>query len=185
MLKWIENNIELFDIVDKKDNIIKVWLNEKELHLNNDITRVVTTYIFDKNWYFYIAQRSPKKIIDPLKYEAPSHWRVNSWESYEIASKRETIEELWVKLTKSEEVSHYYTSFNTNIWLRQHYKKLFVWYIEDSINFCTKEIYNIKKFNNINDFFNFYKNNIELFSDAIKYDIEYLEKYYLKENDNL
>ena len=88
------------------------------------------------------------------------------------------MEELWVELVKLEKISHYYTSFDTNVWLRQHFKKLFIWYIEDDINICVDEIYNIKKFNNINDFFDFYKKNTGLFSDAIKYDIEYLEKFF-------
>jgi len=63
MLKWIENEKELFDVVDKNDHILRIWLKESELHLNDDITRVVTTYVFDKNWCFYTAQRSPKKIL--------------------------------------------------------------------------------------------------------------------------
>jgi hypothetical protein len=107
MLKWVENEKELFNIVDKNDHILRIWLKESELHLHDDITRVVTTYIFDKNWYFYIVQRSPEKNVDPLKYEAPSHWRMNSWESYELASKREIKEELWVWLVKLDKISHH------------------------------------------------------------------------------
>jgi 8-oxo-dGTP pyrophosphatase MutT (NUDIX family) len=54
----------------------------------------VTTYVFDNLGRVYIAQRSPSKAVDPMKYEAPSHGRVSSGESYEDAAKRETFEEL-------------------------------------------------------------------------------------------
>jgi len=178
MLKWITNTIELFDIVDKDDNIIKIWIKEENLHINNDITRVVTTYIFNNNWWVYIARRSPNKVVDPLKYEAASHWKVNSWETYDIASKRETMEEVWVNLIKLIEVAHYYVSFNTNVWIRQHYKKLFIWYIDEEINIDKTEIYSIKYFKNINEYFKFYNENHTLFSEAIQYDLDYLKKYF-------
>ena len=178
MLTSVENNIELFDKVDKNDVIIEVWLKESELHINDDITRVVTTYVFTPQWKLYIAQRSPEKVVDPLKYEAPSHGRVNSGETYEDAAKRETMEELWIDVNDLEEVKHYYTSFNTNVWLRQHYKKLFIGKIFQEPIMNEIEIYNIKSFDNISDFLYFYDNNTDLFSDAIWYDLNFLRKYF-------
>ncbi|MCA9352385.1 hypothetical protein KC866_03270 [Patescibacteria group bacterium] len=71
---------ELFDVVDKDDNVIKIGLQKDELHVNDDITRIVTIYVTDGNGSVYIAQRSPHKEIDPLKFEAPAHGRVNSGE---------------------------------------------------------------------------------------------------------
>lgn len=59
---------ERFDVVDLNDDIIKTWCLESELHSSNDITRVVTMYISDKNGKYYIAQRSPDKRVDPLKF---------------------------------------------------------------------------------------------------------------------
>jgi len=178
MLKSVINDYELFDIVDKNDNVIQVWLKESELHLNDDITRVVTTYIFDENWRVYIAQRSPEKIADPLKFEAPSHWRVNSWELYDQAARRETMEELWVDLVDLEEVNHYYVSFDTNVWLRQHYKKLFIWNIKSDIKINKQEIYKIESFDDIHAFFDFFEKNVDLFSSAIWYDLMHLKKHF-------
>jgi 8-oxo-dGTP pyrophosphatase MutT (NUDIX family) len=114
-----------------------------------------------------------------MKYEAPSHGRVSSGESYEDAAKRETFEELWIELTSMEEISYYYTSFDTNVWLRQHYKKLFVWHTDQEINANKWEIYEVKSFRNIFNFFNFYLENTDLFMTSVKYDIDYLKDHYL------
>jgi len=98
MLHWIINKKELFDIVDSDDKIIKVWLLESELHINDDITRVATAFVYDIHGFFLVWQRSELKKVDPLKLEAPAHGRVNSWETYEEAIKRETFEELWANI---------------------------------------------------------------------------------------
>ncbi len=178
MLQWVENIHEKFDIVDKEDNVIQIGVAEDQIHLNNDITRVATVYVFDHAGKFYIAQRSPNKIVDPLKYEAPSHGRVNSGESYEHAIIRETEEELWVTLVKYEEIDHFYFSFDSNVGKRQHYKKLFIGYIEDNIHFDPVEIHTMKVFNNIQDFFDFYENNWDVFSNACAFDVPRLKSHF-------
>lgn len=179
MLQWVENIHEVFDIVDMEDNVIREGISENDIHINDDITRVTTAYIFDTSGKLYIAQRSPNKVVDPLTYEAPAHGRVNSWESYEEAIVRETQEELWVKLVKHEEIAHFYFSFDSNVGKRQHYKKLFIGYIEDEINFDTNEIHAMKIFDSIQDFFSFYENNLDLFSNACEYDVSRLKAYFI------
>jgi isopentenyldiphosphate isomerase len=178
MLDWIVNDVELFDIVDKNDVVINSWLKEDELHINDDITRVVTTFVFDEKWQFLIWQRSNNKIVDPGKFEAPAHGRVNSGEWYEIAAQREVYEELWVKLKTYEVVDHYYTSFDSNIWIRQHFKKLLVWKISWDVKFCEKEMLWVKYFKSENTFFEYYENNKWEFSDALEIDVIKLKNYF-------
>ncbi len=180
MLHWVVNETELFDIVDRDDNVIKVWVREDELHINDDITRVATAYLHDKEGRFYIAQRSENKKVDPLKYEATAHWRVNSWETYEEAIKREAKEEVNLDNIIFKEVWDYYTSFDSNVWKRQHYKKLFVWEFDQEIKFDKTEIHAIKIFDNIDSFLDFYNNNPDLFSLAVWYDLEFIKKYFKK-----
>ncbi|MCH2188858.1 NUDIX hydrolase [Candidatus Gracilibacteria bacterium] len=169
---------EIFDIVDKNDQVIQYGVAENDLHVNDDITRVTTAYITDAQGRFYIAQRSPNKKVDPLKYEAPAHGRVQSRESYEDAICRETLEELGVKLDSFEEIGHFYLSFESNVGIRQHYKKLFIGKISEGIKIDPTEIHAIKSFDSIVDFFDFYETQTHLFSDAIAYDIQYLKDFF-------
>jgi isopentenyldiphosphate isomerase len=169
---------ELFDIVDKEDNIIKKSVEEKDLHINNDITRVVTIYVFDKDNNFSISQRVASKKVDPLKFEAPAHGRVNTGEDYETAARRETLEELNVHLEKIVEISHHYLSFNTNVGIRQHFKKLYIGYTKEDIKKNSNEINDMKSFQSVEEFFSFYKNNKSLFSNAVELDICKLKSYF-------
>lgn len=171
---------ETYDIVDRDDNIIKTGILEEELHVNNDIMRVVTIHISDAQGRYYIAQRSPDKKIDPLKFEAPAHGRVNSWEEYETAAHREVFEELGVSELELKEIGYYYVSFHTNVWIRQYWKKLYIsrcealWYIDRS------EIYDIKSFNSLEKLMEYYENNTDKFSNAIALDIPYIKEYLSK-----
>lgn len=171
---------ERFDTVDKNDWIIATWFLESELHVNNDITRVVTIHIQDASWKYYIAQRSPDKKVDPLKFEAPAHGRVNSWEEYETAARRETLEELWITELKLQEIGHFYFSFDSNVWIRQHWKKLYIWKCETIWKIDPNEIYALKSFENLKTLIDYYESNIGEFSNWVKFDIPHLKNYLSK-----
>jgi len=178
MLQWVQNTQETFDVVDKEDGVIRTWLTEEELHINDDITRVVTAYVFDAQGRVYVAQRSPEKVVDPLKYEAPAHGRVNSWESYEDAIVREAKEELWIDVESVQEIAHFYFAFDSNVGIRQHYKKLFIAHTSQEITVNETEIYKIRSFDTIEEYFAFYDSNIELFSNACEFDLSRMKMFF-------
>jgi len=170
---------ELFDVVDEHDNI-KTGLQKDELHVNDDITRIVTIYVTDGNGSVYIAQRSPQKEIDPLKFEAPAHGRVNSGEEYDDAAHREALEELGVTLHELIPIDRYYTVFHTNVGIRQHFKKLYIGKTKDDLVVEEREIHSIKDFQSFEELFNFFENNSDLFSNAIAVDMEKLKDFLQK-----
>jgi len=175
--------MELFDVVDENDNIIKTGLREDELHVNNDITRVVTIYIYDREGKFRISQRVATKKVDPLKFEAPAHGRVSSGEEYLEAAKREIKEELGVEPYSILEVAKFKTKFDTNIGIRQHRDALYIAFVKDEIKYNREEINSIKEFDSYEEYREYYSNHLEEFSDAIKFGINELDKFFSsKEN---
>lgn len=169
---------ERFDRVDKNDEVIQEWLLESEIHPNDDITRVVTIYLCDAQGRYYLAQRSPNKKIDPLTFEAPTHGRVSSGESYEHALIRETEEELYVKLIDFTEIAHYYYAFQTNIGHRQHWKKLYIWSCEKIESYNTEEIYQLKQFESIEKLVEYYETHLDRFSPAVTFDMQHIKNYF-------
>ena len=168
---------ERFDAVNKNDEILETGFLESELHVNDDITRVVTIHISDASGKYYIAQRSPNKKIDPLKYEAPAHWRVNSWEDYVTAAKRETLEELGIQELELEEIAHFYFSFDSNVWIRQHWKTLYIWKCKAIWEIDTTEVHALKSFENLESLIEYYEAHTGEFSKAVAFDIPHLKKY--------
>lgn len=171
--------LERFDIVDKNDQVIQEWLLKEELHVNNDITRVVTIHISDAQGRYYIAQRSPDKKIDPLKFEAPAHGRVSSWEDYKHAAKREVQEELGIGEIELQEIGHFYMEFDSNMWIRRHWEKLYIWRCEVIWEYSRDEIYSLKSFNSLSELLVYYHENTHEFSNAAAFSIPYIEKYSL------
>ncbi|MDA9129399.1 NUDIX domain-containing protein [Candidatus Gracilibacteria bacterium] len=168
---------ERFDIVDINDTVIKTGLLESELHVNNDITRVVTIHIQDSEGNYYTAQRSPNKQIDPLKFEASAHGRVNSGEDYEIAARREVLEEMGVRDIELQEIAHFYMSFDSNVGIRQHWKKLYIGKCKKLGKIEKSEIYALKKFESLEKLLEYFSENTEKFSNAVAFDIPYLENF--------
>lgn len=171
---------ERYDIVDKDDNILQKGLLKEELHINDDITRVVTIYVCDSQWRYHIAQRSPNRKIDPLSLGSSAHGKVNSGENYETAARRETHEELGIEEVSLEELAHFYYSFNTAVWIRQHWKKLYIWKCEELWEIDTNEIYSMKSFDNLEQLLEFYEANSEKFSGAVAFDIPYIKTFISK-----
>jgi isopentenyldiphosphate isomerase len=171
---------ETFDIVNENDEIIRESILKGELHTNNDITRIVTIYVLTKDNKVVIAQRVASKEVDPLKFEGPAHGRVNSGEDYDTAAHREVLEELGVKLKELIPIEKYYTSFNSNVGIRQHFKKLYIAKTTEEINYEKREIETLKYFDSFDHLFNFFDENSALFSEAIALDMEKLKKYQTK-----
>ncbi len=171
-------NEEYFDVVDKNDVVIKKGLTKEELHVNNDITRVVTLHLFNRDRKMVVAQRVATKKVDPLKFEAPAHGRVSSGEGYDDAVIRETKEELGVSLDSFIPIDHFYFSFDSNVGVRQHFKKLYLGFTRDEINFDPNEIKGLETFSSFEDFLVFYEENTEDFSGAVDHDIIRLKKFF-------
>lgn len=172
---------ERYDVVNRQDEVIKTGLLKNELHVNNDITRIVTIYVLDKDNRVYIAQRLANKEVDPMKFEAPAHGRVNSGEDYDTAAHREAKEELFVDLDVIIPVEKYFTAFETNVGLRQHFKTLYIAKTSQDVKFEPKEINTLKSFASFKELFEYFYNNKDIFSNAIELDMNKL-KNFLSEN---
>ena len=170
---------ETYDVVDKNDKVIKTWLLKEELHVNNDITRVVTIHVCDSQWKYYIAQRSPDKIVDPLLFEAPAHGRVSSGEDYDAAAKREVQEELGIDEIELQEIGYFYMEFESNMWTRRHWEKLYIWKCETLWEYSKDEIYSLKSFDTLKELVAYYRYNTWEFSNAAAFSMPYIEKYSL------
>jgi isopentenyl-diphosphate delta-isomerase len=168
---------ELFDVVNRDDEVIQEAVSKKDLHVNDDITRIVTIYVRDRDNRVYIAQRSHTKEIDPLKFEAPAHGRVNTGEDYDTAAHREVAEELGVKLDTLTPVKKYYTSFDTNVGIRQHFKKLYIGTTSGDIEYEQREIETLKSFDSFQELFEYFDEHTEVFSSAIALDMKVLKDF--------
>jgi isopentenyldiphosphate isomerase len=175
--------VEKFDIVDKEDNVIKTGVTEDKLHLNNDITRVVTAYIFNNDGKIIIAQRAKTKKIDPLKFEAPAHGRVSSGETYIEALKREIKEELNVETTSLIKIEKYYFNFMSNLGLRQHQCEFYLGFTNQEIIYDKEEINSLKEFETFDSLKKYYEENKEIFSLAQKNNIEKLTTFFSKKEN--
>lgn len=176
------NTEELFDIVDHEDRVIQTGVTKENLHPNNDITRVVTAHLFNNQGQLVIAQRVATKEVDPLKFEAPAHGRVSSGESYEDAMRREAQEELGIEFSHLIEVAHDYSSFDTNIGKRQHFRKLFLGFTHQDIHYEVQEIESLKTFCSFDELLSYHTENPELFSNAVAADLQCLKDFFANES---
>lgn len=180
------DNEELFDVVDENDAIIKTGLQKHELHTNDDITRVITLYLFNKNGRITIVQRSANKSVDPLKFESSCCGRVSSGETYEQKVRREAQEELSIDLKNLIEVAHWYVAFDSNAGIRQHFKTLYIGFTDDDIVCAEDEISDFKEFESFDAYRQYYAENQDQFSRAVAFDVQKLDKFFANlENQKL
>ena len=106
MMKFTDNQNEVFDVVDENDNVIR-QATRGEVHRDkNLIHRSVGVIVFDKKGRVFLQQRSATKDTDPLKWTISASGHVNrkikntdkKSKIYEEAAHRELVEELGVDL---------------------------------------------------------------------------------------
>ncbi len=95
-MDWLNNMTEeLFDIVDKDDNVIG-QATYAEARENNKIIRVVHNWIINDEGKVLFQFRSAHKVAHPRCFYASAGGRVDAGENYDIAVVRETKEELGI-----------------------------------------------------------------------------------------
>ncbi len=97
-MKTTDNQDELFDIVDKDDQVIGQSTRGK-LHRNkNLIHRSIGVCVFNSKGEIYLQKRSNTKDTDPGKWTISCSGHVLSGDSYQVTAARELKEELGVDL---------------------------------------------------------------------------------------
>ncbi len=92
----MKKNEEYFDVVDEDDNIIGRALRS-ECHGNPSlIHRTVHVVVFHSDGRILLQKRSPKKDIQPGKWDTAVGGHLEPGEDYESAARREMKEELGV-----------------------------------------------------------------------------------------
>jgi len=80
------------DIVNEKDGVIGKELKSKKPELGF-ISRVVAIFVRDSNGKIIVCKRGSHKKIDADKYDLSAFGNVDAGEDYEVAAKRELMEE--------------------------------------------------------------------------------------------
>ena len=92
---------EFVDVVDENDNFIKT-VSRKESHEKWLLHRVVHVLIFNSAGQMYIQKRSQKMDTNPGLWTSSAAGHVTSGQSYLETAKRETQEELGIKIELEE-----------------------------------------------------------------------------------
>lgn len=100
-MKTTDNQNEIFDIVDKNDNVIGQARREEVRRNKNLIHRSIGVAIFNKKGEMFLQQRSAGKDTDPLKWTISCSGHVLAGENYEETVLRELNEELGLDLFHS------------------------------------------------------------------------------------
>ncbi len=88
--------VDVFDVVDEKDNVVGTALR-KECHSNPKlIHRSIGIFVFNSIGELFLQKRSMKKDLDAGLWDLSVSGHVEKGQTYEEAAKRELMEELGV-----------------------------------------------------------------------------------------
>lgn len=93
----MDNQDELFVVVDKNDRIIEYRSRYDCHHDKTLIHRAVGTIVFNKKGEILLQKRSKHKDLNPGMYDISSSGHVSPKETYLAAAKRELSEELGIR----------------------------------------------------------------------------------------
>lgn len=108
-----EDNIEFFDIVNEKDEIIGKIKEDEQNTVKPSQLRFINIIITNKDNMILVPKRSSNRKIFPNCYDFSVGGHVNSGESYEKAAYRELKEELGIEDVKLQEVA-YFSPFSSD-----------------------------------------------------------------------
>ena len=107
-----KDNIEFFDIVNEKDEVIGRITENNQNTVKPSQLRFINIIIINEDNKIIVPQRSSNRKIFPNCYDFSVGGHVNSGENYEEAAYRELKEELGITNVKLQEVAYFspYTS---------------------------------------------------------------------------
>ena len=102
-----EDNVEYFDIVNEKDEIVgKISENEQKAVKPSQL-RFINIIIINNDNMIVVPKRSSNRKLFPNCYDFSVGGHVNSGENYEEAAYRELKEELGIKNVKLKEIAYF------------------------------------------------------------------------------
>lgn len=125
-----KGNIEFFDIVNEKDEIIGKIKEDEQSTVKPSQLRFVNIIIINKDNLIIVPKRSSNRKLFPNCYDFSVGGHVNSGENYEEAAYRELKEELGIEDVKLQEVA-YFSPFNSDsntfqkVFLLKYNRKIF------------------------------------------------------------
>jgi len=108
-----EDNIEFFDIVNEKDEVIGKIKEDEQNTVNPSQLRFINIIIINSNNMIIVPKRSSNRRIFPNCYDFSVGGHVNSEENYEKAAYRELKEELGIENVELREVA-YFSPYNSD-----------------------------------------------------------------------
>lgn len=108
-----KDNIEFFDIVNEKDEIIGKIKEDEQNMVKPAQLRFINIIITNKDNMILVSKRSSNRKTFPNCYDFSVGGHVNSGESYEKAAYRELKEELGIEDVKLQEIV-YFSPFSSN-----------------------------------------------------------------------
>lgn len=108
-----EDNIEFFDIVNEKDEIVGKIKEDEQNIVKPSQLRFINIIIINKDNMILVPKRSSNRKIFPNCYDFSVGGHVNSGENYEEAAYRELKEELGIEGVKLQEIV-YFSPFSSN-----------------------------------------------------------------------
>lgn len=173
-----EDNIEFFDIVNEKDEIIGKIREDEQKTVKPSQLRFINIIITNKDNMILVPKRSSNRKIFPNCYDFSVGGHVNSGESYEKAAYRELKEELGIEDVKLQEVA-YFSPFSSD---SNTFQKVYLLKYDSEI--CNYDRNGIEKiyYKSKQEIQELMKNKSSLFKTDYFVVMEYLfDKNYLKE----
>lgn len=122
---------ELFDIVDKNNNLLGITKPRSQVHKDGDWHRVVHVYVTNNKGEVLVHLRSPNKDLNPTKWDARFGGHVVAGNDYDETAVTELYQEIGLQVsiddlkagnvhkydgvTNREFVKIYFYTFNGNI----------------------------------------------------------------------
>jgi isopentenyldiphosphate isomerase len=93
---------EILDIINERDEIVGS-ASRRDIHAGGHFHRAVHIFMFNSSGQIYVQRRSSQKDRYPLKLDSSAAGHVDSGEDYYDAARRESLEELNIRVEIEEQ----------------------------------------------------------------------------------
>lgn len=133
-------------IVDSNDEVIGSK-EQQQAEEDGDIFRLVRIFVANSQGQILLQLRSPKKRIQPNKWDQSVGGHVDEGEDYLTAAKREVLEELGISDVAFTEIGKYYKESVINGINHKKFNTIYKINYDGDVSFPEEEIAEIKWFN--------------------------------------